>query len=517
MQSAGCSLATAYATPATSASLIATKNRNPKCFSFSTFCKAKANNSLAELSEEVNDIYELLGVESNSPQSEIKSAYRALQKRCHPDIAGPAGHDMAIILNQAYSLLSDPISRSAYDKERAKVAELRGYTGKPIYSVWLGAETEQRAVFVDEVKCVGCLKCALLAQNTFAVESVYGRARVVAQWADTHSTIQEAIDACPVDCISIVERSNLAALEFLMSKQPRGNVRVGAGNTVGTRVSNIFVDVDKFQARFREVTNKASTKRSKESDSQRQARRSTIEAIKSISNWIKYWQIPRPSTPSSPVEQSRGENLKYLIAARAGGDRSEEPSNTSNISINKLQEAAAARKHARENPQLTTTSRRSVSSNYNVSTNGDEYWTPSQILVLPEDSSMEDISGSRRKPSTSGSDNKRDFVANMEKENSNETQRYSDHPFTWGIPTVLATIAAAVIRLQLISEPDVSGGGKLEEHIGGSLALQIINSSWLQVLLAALTWYLIGMAIVQLVAVLGSKATAGDDDVYKKK
>ncbi|CAH2051094.1 unnamed protein product, partial [Thlaspi arvense] len=432
MQSAGCSLATAYATPATSASLIATKNRNPKCFSFSTFCKAKANNSLAELSEEVNDIYELLGVESNSPQSEIKSAYRALQKRCHPDIAGPAGHDMAIILNQAYSLLSDPISRSAYDKERAKVAELRGYTGKPIYSVWLGAETEQRAVFVDEVKCVGCLKCALLAQNTFAVESVYGRARVVAQWADTHSTIQEAIDACPVDCISIVERSNLAALEFLMSKQPRGNVRVGAGNTVGTRVSNIFVDVDKFQARFREVTNKASTKRSKsfedinkmefallvdsncnklevqgqsktppvpkESDSQRQARRSTIEAIKSISNWIKYWQIPRPSTPSSPVEQSRGENLKYLIAARAGGDRSEEPSNTSNISINKLQEAAAARKHARENPQLTTTSRRSVSSNYNVSTNGDEYWTPSQILVLPEDSSMEDISGSRRKP-----------------------------------------------------------------------------------------------------------------------
>ena len=62
------------------------------------------------------DLYELLGVESSSDQLQIKKAYRALQKRCHPDIAGPAGHDMAIILNEVYSLLSDPNSRSAYDQ-----------------------------------------------------------------------------------------------------------------------------------------------------------------------------------------------------------------------------------------------------------------------------------------------------------------------------------------------------------------------------------------------------------------
>lgn len=87
-------------------------------------------------------------------------------------------------------------------QEQSKVADLRGYTGKPIYSVWLGSESEKRAVFVDEVKCVGCLKCALLAEKTFAVESVYGRARVVAQWADPEHQIQSAIGACPVDCIS---------------------------------------------------------------------------------------------------------------------------------------------------------------------------------------------------------------------------------------------------------------------------------------------------------------------------
>ena len=87
-------------------------------------------------------------------------------------------------------------------QEQAKIAELRGYTGKPLYSVWFGSESEERAVFVDEVKCVGCLKCALFAEKTFAIESVYGRARVVAQWADSEYKIQQAIDACPVDCIS---------------------------------------------------------------------------------------------------------------------------------------------------------------------------------------------------------------------------------------------------------------------------------------------------------------------------
>lgn len=61
------------------------------------------------------DVYELLGVEPEAPLSEIKQAYRWLQKRCHPDIAGPVGHDMAILLNDAYTILSDPMQRAAYD------------------------------------------------------------------------------------------------------------------------------------------------------------------------------------------------------------------------------------------------------------------------------------------------------------------------------------------------------------------------------------------------------------------
>ena len=59
-----------------------------------------------------------------------------------------------------------------------------------------------------------------------------------------------------------MERADLAALEFLMSKQPRGTVRVGSGNAAGERVSNIFMDVKKFQERFVGAMNKATSRNS---------------------------------------------------------------------------------------------------------------------------------------------------------------------------------------------------------------------------------------------------------------
>lgn len=79
-------------------------------------CKAASSSKSSSITITDYDLYDLLGIHSSSDQSEIKKAYRSLQKRCHPDIAGIAGHDMAIVLNEAYAVLSDPTSRYVYDK-----------------------------------------------------------------------------------------------------------------------------------------------------------------------------------------------------------------------------------------------------------------------------------------------------------------------------------------------------------------------------------------------------------------
>lgn len=419
------------------------------------------------------DLYDLLGIDSSSSPSQIKLAYRSLQKRCHPDIAGPDGHDMSIILNDAYAVLSDPASRSAYDKEQAKTSELRGYTGEPVYSVWLGSDSERRAVFVDEVKCVGCLKCALCAGRTFAIESAYGRARVVAQWADPEDKIQEAIEACPVDCISIVERSDLAALEFLMSKQPRGNVRIGAGNSVGSRVSNIFVDVKKFQTRVADAKSKAATK-DDEADLQRKARVSAIQAIRSISNWI-YWQSPDAGS-------------KALI--RTTGDLSEP-------NIKKLRDAAASRKWA---GVKSVSARRTATSRLYC----DEYWVPA-LHALPSASATKEESAPRvsKESSCNKKQRRRDLVRSTRRNTSK-------NPLWWAFPVCAASVAATIVRSRVGDEM----AGELKQHVGGSLALEIINSSWMQVLLAGVTWYFMGVVVVELAEAALSKV--GSDEEQKK-
>ncbi|KAG6400996.1 hypothetical protein SASPL_137841 [Salvia splendens] len=449
-------------------------------------CRASRHD---EFSATEFNLYELLGIDSCSDTRQIKEAYRALQKRCHPDIAGPPGHDMAIVLNEAYALLSDPNARMAYDRELAKVGDLLGYTGRPIYSRWCGSESEEKAIFVDEVKCVGCLKCALFAGKTFAVESVYGRARVVAQWADPQHKINQAIAACPVDCISYVERSELAALEFVMSKQPRGNVRIGASNTGGVRTADVFDEVEKFQARYKAskrhsnskvyslslslscfnycayyfsllscLTNQILPKLTqfslKDTESESSSRR--ISAIQMISNWL-YWQPPTADAAPLVVIQN----------SKLG----------SSPTLEKLKAAARVR--------ATTKNKKETASSPN---NTDDYWVPG-TLALPTPGSSDPGPTRKKKRPSDGQP-----LKNPKKDSS--------IPFGWVLPAGASAAAAAVVADRLrLGGPETG----LQDHIAGSLALAIVNSPWMQVGLAAVTWYLIGVYILEILVALRPK------------
>lgn len=67
------------------------------------------------------DYYEILGVEPGAGDAEIKSAYRRLARKYHPDVSKEAGaEDKFKAVNEAYEALRDPQKRAAYDQLRAR-------------------------------------------------------------------------------------------------------------------------------------------------------------------------------------------------------------------------------------------------------------------------------------------------------------------------------------------------------------------------------------------------------------
>ncbi len=99
---------------------------------------------------------------------------------------------------------------AAFEAENNKDFQLSGRD--PV----LGGKLREKAVWVDERKCIGCTYCSSVATNTFAMEPEQGRARAFRQDGDSEELIQEAIDTCPVDCIEWVSFEELIKLRKLL-------------------------------------------------------------------------------------------------------------------------------------------------------------------------------------------------------------------------------------------------------------------------------------------------------------
>ena len=66
------------------------------------------------------DYYETLGVESGAGEAEIKTAYRRLARKYHPDVSKEAGAEERFkAVNEAYEVLRDKEKRAEYDRLRA--------------------------------------------------------------------------------------------------------------------------------------------------------------------------------------------------------------------------------------------------------------------------------------------------------------------------------------------------------------------------------------------------------------
>ena len=66
------------------------------------------------------DYYEVLGVKPDAKDADIKSAYRRLARKYHPDVSKESGAEEKFkAVNEAYEALKDSARRQAYDRLRA--------------------------------------------------------------------------------------------------------------------------------------------------------------------------------------------------------------------------------------------------------------------------------------------------------------------------------------------------------------------------------------------------------------
>ncbi|GBF99059.1 hypothetical protein Rsub_11830 [Raphidocelis subcapitata] len=296
-----------------------------------------ARNFILERSGMV-DYYELLGVstlmeqgacartgahavDDDAPFDEIKRAYRSTCKECHPDFMGDVGHNICILLNEAYEVLMDPDARAKYNAqlEAALADEEDGYSGEPL-SKWMPALNPRMAKNEDPAEDRAVFVCVWHAPATFRIEAEHGRSRAYAQWLNNEDELQSAIDSCPVSCIYWTTKDQLPALEYVMQNRVE-RVNVGIMMAGQGRVDDVFSATESFlkERRRKEEAQARATRRY--SPAQEAARR---DAAASLLREHLGWFAPMFKAALSSMESvvhGNGEDLKVGKRRRAAGTR----------------------------------------------------------------------------------------------------------------------------------------------------------------------------------------------------
>lgn len=94
---------------------------------------------------EYKDYYQVLGVERDADQSEIRSTFRRLARKYHPDVNpdDSQAEERFKEINEAYEVLSDPEKRAKYDqlgREYSRYQQAGGQPGDFNWNQWTSGE-----------------------------------------------------------------------------------------------------------------------------------------------------------------------------------------------------------------------------------------------------------------------------------------------------------------------------------------------------------------------------------------
>ena len=98
------------------------------------------------------DHYGQLGVTRTATHAEIRSAYRGLAQRLHPDTHGGVVSAEMVAINEAWRVLSDKARRSAYDA-KLRVDTATATVTTPPWAPWSADDDDDD--FVDDDSFLG--------------------------------------------------------------------------------------------------------------------------------------------------------------------------------------------------------------------------------------------------------------------------------------------------------------------------------------------------------------------------
>jgi ferredoxin len=178
---------------------------------------------------DIHEYYKILKVNEDATLVEIKSAYRLLVKKYHPDRNFEKRNDSEMIkkINIAFEILSDKNKRKEYDDLCLEIQRLNSNSKKENEDILKHYNEHQEKISTTNIRkkiifeksrfkiivepslCMAFGSCEILAPNVFHIETnkmINPKAVVISETADKFESILDAAQTCPTKAIIIIDR-----------------------------------------------------------------------------------------------------------------------------------------------------------------------------------------------------------------------------------------------------------------------------------------------------------------------